>query len=282
MELSKQPDFKEEEIDLYALWQVLFRKKYFLLGSILFFASLAFVVSLRMPNVYKSEVVFRLGSEFKLENSRIQQAPLILNRFTSPIEANEFVDVFSKKFSKQNLEKTLPNNHKLVEGIKIINIKDSQNKVRFIIESKDPKAFYSILSEIIGYLETSPVFKNFLEQEREILLQQIKDLEKAIESAKEFENYYSKFLRQGKLTLIGISPAEFEKKIVEMETEKNRAKQALSNLKAVEVLEQTTSDKPVKPNILMNVAIGAIAGLLISTFLVLFLDSLKRRKVNIN
>ncbi|MFN3699320.1 MAG: hypothetical protein ACK4SU_03880 [Dictyoglomus sp.] len=168
--------------------------------------------------------------------------------------------------------------NKSISKIDINTLKNSEDRVMIIIETKDPEAFPNITSELIEYFESNIIFKRPFENEREVLLKKLEGLQKAIEAAKEYKKYYMALLKEGKIGIVGFNPIDLDTKISDLEAEKLRLKQALSELKRFEIIGQNISDKPVKPKIFLNLAIAGFTSILVGIFLALFLENLKKDK----
>ncbi|MDF2953362.1 MAG: Exopolysaccharide export protein/domain GumC/Wzc1 [Thermodesulfobacterium sp.] len=254
----------EDEINLYDLWKVIVKRKKLIIGLFVIAILASAIISLLMPKIYRGEAVLKLP--------------------TKEPQASELINIIGKIDTKEDIKRIFPNTAHLITDVKLKEIKVSRNQVSkdkflLIIEAKDKNILTHAFTEFITYLNNLPFIKRSVEEERQRLLIQLEEIDKLIAKLTKNIKTYKKLFETGKITLVGFNPIELEKSILDLKVRKIAIKQALNRLKGVEMLEEPRiSENPVKPKIMLNIAIAGISSLFVGIFLAFFIESITKMK----
>ncbi len=246
----------EDEINLYDYWKVIVKRKRLIIGLFLISVITTTLLGLLMPKIYKGEAVFIITPK-------------------ELITAKEIVEIIGDRKEKELKELVFTKNPGLVKRLKIAAYKNSTDKLKVTIEAKreDVQRAISVLAEYIG---NHPIFRRKIEQEREKLLKQAEEISKNIKASEDMLISFKELLKTGKLVVVGFNPINLNKDISNLKIEKIIVRQAIENLKGVEVLEQNVSSKPIKPRIMLNIALAGIVAIFIGILLVSFMEYIER------
>lgn len=251
-----------DEINLIDYIQVLLKRKWIIILGTLICPVVAGVISFSMPKIYRGEATFKVtGKEITT--------------------GKEIVSIIGN-LDGEKLKHVLPKNYNLVDRVRLSALRDSADKFQLIIEAKRVDDIPIAISEFEEYVVNIPLIKRSVEQEKERLLEQVKELSKVIESSAELAKAYNNLIKTGKLAMVGFNPVELNQGISDMKIKKLQMEQALKRLKGVEMIAQPyISSKPVKPKKRQNVMIAGVVGLLASILVAFFMEFLERNKMNL-
>ncbi|MCD6490101.1 MAG: hypothetical protein J7K20_05180 [Thermodesulfobacterium sp.] len=255
----------EDEINLYELWKVIVKRKKLIIGLFVIAILASAIISLLMPKIYRGEVVFRLTT----------------------LPATEFINMIDKIDTKENIKRIFPNTAHLITDVKLKEIKISrkevsQDKLRLVIEAKNREILPKSIKEFIAYLNDIPLIERLIEERRQRLLVEIKEIDHTIARlTKRIENY-DKLLKTGKINFLGFNLAEDEKSVLNLKIRRVSVQQALDMLnrfRAVEMVDKPRiSENPVKPKLMLNIAIAGILSLFVGIFLAFFIEGITKMK----
>jgi len=252
----------EDEINLYDLWKVIVKRKKLIIGLFVIAILTSAIISLLMPKIYQGKIVLRLTT----------------------LPAKELINIIGKIDSEEDIKRLFPNTAHLITDVKLKEIKVSRNRVSkdkflLIIEAKDKNILIHAFTEFVTYLNNIPFIKRFVEEERQKLSIQLEEIDKLIAKSTKTIRTYEKLFETGKITLVGFNLIELEKSILDLKVRKIAIEQALNRLKGVEMLEEPLiSENPVKPKIMLNIAIAGISSLFIGIFLAFFIENITKMK----
>ncbi len=198
----------EDEINLYDYWKVIVKRKSLIIGLFLAAVLASTVISLLMPQIYRGEVVLKLPA----------------------LTAKELLGVIGK-IDAEKIKKFLPTTQHLITDIKLTVLRDSTDKLKLIIETKNTDAIPSAMTEFVGYLNNLSIINRPVEEERQRLLMQSEEINKVIEDSIELTRTYKKLLESGRLIPVGFNPIELEKRVSDLKIERLAIDQALNRPK---------------------------------------------------
>ncbi|MFN4197281.1 MAG: Wzz/FepE/Etk N-terminal domain-containing protein [Caldimicrobium sp.] len=249
---KRQDKAQSEEIDLFELISAVYKRKKLIFSLFIAFVLLAFVISLLMPKVYRSDVLL------------VIKAPAF--------KAGELV----KFYSSLKKEEIIPKTHRLVSKVNLKALSD--DKLLVSIEIKNPKDLDSVVSELKSRIEENLFLKRYVEDRRQQLIKQLEELDKAISYAKEDKKLYINLIKQGKTSIISFNPIDLDEKIINLELKRIVLNQELDQLRSIEIADQYTTNKPIKPKLILNVVLGGLLGIFLGVFLAILLESLEKRR----
>jgi len=254
----------EDEISLYDLWIVILKRKKLIIGLFLFAVISAAIISFLMPKIYRGDTVLRIP-QFEI--------------ISSNISSKDLIDLIGK-IDNERLAKILPKTSIVITDIKLNAFKDSKDKIEVVVESKDKNAILIAVSELIDYTNTICLVKLTVKEEQDKLSKRVAELSWVLSASKELLNTYGQLLKAGKLLPVGFNPIELNKRIADISLEKQITEQSLQRLSAgVSLVRQVEiRNKPVKPRIVMNIALSGVISLLSGIFLAFFLEFFERIK----
>jgi hypothetical protein len=267
--MEQQIKEPSDEISLYDLWKIIAKRKKLIIGLILFFVLSATITSLFMPKIYRGEAILGIPP-FEI--------------LTSNISAKEISD-FIGKIDSDKKAQLLPKTSFAIADIKLSTLKDSKDKIEIIIESKDISIIPDALSEIMEYINNIDIVKSNVNEEKERFLKRSSELTTVIDASSEILNTYNKLLKAGRLVPVGFNPLDLNKKIADIKVEKLMTDQVLQRLKrGVDIAKQLyIGHRPIKPKIMMNVALSCVLGIFLAILLSFFLEyteQIKKTKGN--
>lgn len=270
--MEKQNEEYNDEINLYALWKVIAKRKTLIIGLFIVIVGLTSIGSFMMPNVYRGEAVLTLLLDSKI------------------ISPSEITDVIGN-IDRSKLSMMVPKSYSNVNSIKFKTIgksKDiSKDKLAVTIDAKKIDVIPGALSEVIGYLNNVDIIKDSVSRQKEILIMQKAELSDLIKNSPDLKATYYKLIEAGKLTTTQFDPIDIEKKIIDIKIGLLSIDQLILRLnknRAFEIASQPhISNKPVGPKRLRNVILAGMISLFIGIFLSLFIEyigSVKSRNNN--
>jgi uncharacterized protein involved in exopolysaccharide biosynthesis len=274
---SNELQVRDDEINLYELWQVLVKRKKLIIGLFLVSMILAAVISLLMPKIYQGEAVLTISAK---DISAVKDATSTSTIMTVKeiIPAQSLISVIDP-MNCEKINVVSPKNAAAIIRARFLEIKGSTDKFRVSIEAKDPAKIPEFIKDLVNYLNNLPVIKRSVENCREQLTKRASELANVIEQSGVSKKTYEKMLRDGKLTIIGFSPILLDRQFSDLKIEKLTIEQRLENLSGIDVLEQPgIPTQPIRPRIKMNIALAGMASLFFGIFLAFFLEFVNKMK----
>ncbi len=258
--MERQAREYSDEINFYDLWKVIAKRRGLITGFVIVATMSTAIVSFVMPKIYKGEAV-------------------LLVQPAVNITARDIVD-FVGNIDAEKKAKLLPNTRASISKIRLDAFKDSKDKISVFIEARNTKDIQPALSEIIGYINDIDLVRLNVKEEQERLTKRSAELSTVIEASSELLHTYQSLLKGGKLVPVGFNPVELNKRISDIKLEKLGVDQAIQRLKGgLELAKQIDiNNRPVKPRIIMNIALSALTSLLFSVFFVFFLENYEKTK----
>ena len=256
MEHQTNESSAADEVNLYAYWKVMLRRKRILLGVFLAIVICTAAANLFMARIYRGEYMVHMAS---------YQYSDLLDR----INSND----------KSRLKEILPQTCELVDEIELTPLPDTVlYKLKVIINAKDTGDVRRIKDELFGYLVNFPFYKKSVEQKAERLQKELKELNSAISYPEEVLRTYGQLLKSEKLVPIVFNPVDMFNGMAELIKRKTWVEQMLKNHNDLEVITEEIYPDPVKPkfkrNVMLSVLIGILAGVFFS-FMAEFAEKIK-------
>jgi hypothetical protein len=241
-----------EEIDLPGIWKVLVKRKLLIIGVLVVSVICVAGVSLVTPKIYRGNVVLQLG--------------------TKGVSIHDFSDIVGR-ITQDRIKSLLPKTHPFVADMSVFEVKDSDDKLRILVDARDPRNIPDILAEFLGTIKNAPVVLNRTEWEKEMLLKRMEELRGLLSFSKELERTYDSLLRQGRTGDIGFNPIDIKERIYRLRIEYLTEKRKLDNLYDIAYLGTPyIQAEPVKPRLGSNLALAVIFGLLGGVFSAFIFD----------
>jgi len=231
-----------EEIDLMDYVKVIIKRKWSILNVFLIIVILVGIFTWLTPKIYKIDTSLEVG---KIGAELVESSSQVVEK----IEGDVYGILVREKLgiSEQNYPK-----------IQVKNPEDT-DLIKIEIESQETKRAKSILEEI----------DNLILKEHQERLDKRKS--KIEESMKEF---------QEELILLE-TKKEYSEGIAELQIGISNLKDILASFQSTRIVKYPTiSEKPVKPNFLLNLVIAVILGIFIGIFWAFFKEWWEKNKTN--
>jgi len=256
------------EINLYDLWQILWKRKILIISFSLIVVLLSAIYSSNLPNIYKGYTVFN-----------IIRADLI-----TTITSREIVDLLGNVDREKQMS-ILPTTYPYVREVKFTALKNSKNMIMVTIDSTNLNDIPQALVEVQNYLNNTNIIKMNTAQNKEILLKQSAELSELINSSPDLLATYHKLFKAGKLATMGFNPIDVNQAVIGIKMSLLKIDQEILKLNngGLEMAMQPyVSSTPVGPRILRNTALAGTLSLLFGvclSFLLAYFETLKKKKI---
>lgn len=272
MEQQNQEDY--DEINFYELWQVVIKRKVFIIGLFLIILISSAIYSLISPNIYRGYAVFNI---IKSDIITTKENAMTTKEI---VTSKEIVDLLGK-VDREKRVSILPKTYPSVTDLKIEALKNSNNKIMVTINSKKVNNIPIAMSEVQNYLNNIDIVKINTQQNREILLQQSAELSELIKSAPDLLATYHRLFKAGKLSTMGFNPIEINKAVSDIKLVLLKVDQEILKLNSggIEMsMQPYVSSRPVGPKILRNIALAGILSLFLGICLAFLMEYLGNTK----
>jgi hypothetical protein len=244
----------------YSIWDIILMRKKMIIGTTISFILSVFVASMLMPNIYKGEVTLKINKanlDYPTHATEGLQKDIITAR-----ELSDAIGVMNR----DKIKNIFSDRADRVWNVKITSLNPYQglnDKLRLVIEVKDPNDFNNLVNIFLDYLNNIPLLKKFVDNQKEQLYMRSQELEHLIKSSRrDVDNFNKMFVRE-RLNPIGFDPIDINRKLSDLKMQKILVSQQVKNLSAVEIITApTVSQRPVKPKPLLYSAIAGVFGLL--------------------
>jgi len=271
-----------DEISLAEMWRVIVRYRAIILAVFIASVLLSIVVVSVQPKVYRGEVTVLLVAE------EVEKDPLITAiMLSSPRElitpAKEIESMYGR-IDKSKATLVFPNSHSYVESARLTALKNSYDKIRISVESTSLEHLATALGELVEYLRKSPIVRNLVTKQKEVLMMQISELSKTIELSEGHVKIYRQLLSGQRVSSVGFNLVDMERSLSELKVKKRELEQKLRDLessKGIEVIDEYhISRNPVKPKKALIIAVAGVSGLFVGVFLAFFIEYVNRQRGN--
>ena len=248
-----------DEMNLYDIWMTIVKRKRLIIGLFLVSVILTTAISFLMPKIYRGEAVFTI--------------------LLSEVKAKELINVIGKMDKKQ-IQMIFPNTYHLITDVKLSILKDSNDKIRGIIDGKNVVTVSQAFPDFENYINNLNFMKMNLQMERERLTKRNAELSSVIMSSSELFYVYKTLLRAG-TPIISFNLIGLNKEIADLKKDKQEVEQSIQKLRrrAIERAKQLyVNNNPIKPKIIPNVFFAGVASLLLGIFLAFFQNYMETNK----
>jgi LPS O-antigen subunit length determinant protein (WzzB/FepE family) len=234
---------KNDEIDLFELFQKLYREKWLILGITAITTLIAIAVSFFIPKTYRVEVFFEIPTVQNYQNIQIQNNQIINH--------SELSDVF-KSYEKYR---------KFSFNTKISQIKNSPNMGKIEVEGSSPEDAKRNIELVINIINKES-FAEKLNEVRERFNRRLTYINKAIKDLNTRSNIIFD-----------------HSKLADLMSEKDNIENWLQNPQVIRPLDMIVSSTSVKPKPMLYTAVGFKSGIFLGVFLALLKGEIKSKKL---
>jgi uncharacterized protein involved in exopolysaccharide biosynthesis len=237
-----------DEIDLFELFQKLYEQRWIILGITALTTTLAVLVSIFMPKVYKAEAM--------VEVLIIQDSNSVIQAQNSKIIDISEIQESIKVYKDDTLKDVLKN-------VKVSPVRNSQNMAKIEVEGASLQIAKENLEKAIEIIN------------KKLFPQKVEDLKKKYTIRVNSINQTISDINSKNNIIYDPS------KMVDLLTKKEQIQKWLQDPKFVILAtEIQASSKPVRPKPLLYTLIGFITGIFLGIFVALVREAIKNRKVN--
>ncbi|QJA05616.1 hypothetical protein FVE67_01855 [Thermosulfurimonas marina] len=258
----------EDEIDLYELFLVLWRRKGVVVFTFLIFVLAAALYAFLSPPVYRQTVLIKLP----LNNMPLNNMPLL-----SANEAKEIV------LSLENLLKEHDYNRlarflkiKEDEAREIVEIspqtlRKSENLLKVSIETRNRELLPKISTQLVAFINENPYLREKIRVWEQTLDQKEHAISSRLASLEHLKNYILSEIQKGKLRLLGFNPLDLEGFILDLKQQLEIIKAQRELISGAElVVSGALPRRPAKPKRALILAVAGVSGLFVGVFLAFF------------
>lgn len=264
MEQSKHY-IEEDEIDLRELWQTLVKRKKLIVLMTATITIASIIWALTKTPMYEARALIEIGNYTILHNNNNNNKSILDN-------ASQLTKKLNILFIDMN--KNIKNKEASIESIQVPKGSNDFIEIKSLSTSNDlaSKEIQKVIEYIqTKHLKTLTILKKERDQNYKTISQQ---LEKNIASVENFNKHNISAIEMIELLRV-------KEKIDAMTIEKNNIKNLLAshNYKNTQIVGKIiTNDYPVKPKKRLIVTVAFVTGLILSVFLVFFLEFLSKNE----
>ncbi len=276
---ARYVEYYDDEIDLYELWLVLKKRKFYVFSVIILFVLLGGIYAFVSPTIYRSSAVVALPSMDVKERGR--------NVLVDYSTTEKIVESLNRKIEDKDY-KSLPDSVKIpvlkahVSKIDAKSLGRRGGKEVFLleVEGKKKEILPQVINSVVDYLNDNSFVRKIIEGQKSLLKKQLNALEKEIPRVeREREILKKKFLGSKDMKVFGFNPMEIDKSVIELKAELSRLKYLLSaGVHGYEVVYVDFPDKPVKPKRKLILSVSFVTGLFLGVFVAFFVEWLENAR----
>ncbi len=273
---------EEHEVELIDYLNVVWKRKYLIIGGTLVTAVAALVLSLAMPKTYEVSRTLKIG---RLPGG-IQSGRMVIG---DSIETREAVigRLKDRRVLKMLMEKVHSGGKTNTEMEAVLSISTKPNSdVRYIVQTHDPEAVVRIADKLAEYIIKihQSVFDKGLqitkEHEAELALTirnseaEMQNMKKAIKGILETPGVDAPVL-----ILLQVNIEDRERSLADLRRELKESRLSLLRSENTSVIGADAPPKhAVKPRIKLNVVLAGTLGLMMFTFVAFFMEYIEKAK----
>jgi len=272
---------EDHEIDLIDYLNVVWKRKYLIIGGTLLAAAAALVVSLGMPKTYEVSRTLKIG---KLAGG-IHGGRLVEGKF---IEAREAVigRLKDHRVLKMLMEKVHSGKVNTEMG-NLLSISSKPNSnIRYTVQTHDPEAVVRIADELAEYI--IKIHKPFFDKGLQITKEHEAELASTIRSSEaEIQNmkkamkgiFETPEVNTAVLILLQSNIEDRERSLADLRRELKESRLSRLGSENTSVIAADASPKhAVKPRIKLNVVLAGTLGLMMFTFVAFFMEYIEKAR----
>lgn len=257
---------QDDEIDLYALWNVLVKRKMVIIQVISIFLLGAVTYSFMAPKIYRVEVHAKLHTTQVAAKDWLLITAKDLSSIIGKVDREKKAIIFSKNPSD-------------IQKAEIINIRGTTDKFKIRIDAINREYILSYIDQLIKYIENIPEIKRTYDAYTTELDEKIKVAKEADKrndiQIKEIE----KRLINTRMLSIGFDPIEIRNKSMALKMEIYRLERERQQYKIIRLMDAPfVSQYPVKPKKALIITLAGIIGLMCGIFIIFIMEYFERRK----
>lgn len=261
-------EIKDDEINLFEIWQVVWKRRYMIITITMISAVLALLVSLQLSKIYEGEAIVALprgGADNKAIVS-LDETRAITGTLLKEIKRGNPFDSFDSNLIR------------LIADIKFDQIKESDSKVKVVVQVKDePRRAEEVLIKMVEYLRENAYVTKRLDIEKAAIEANLTEIRKAVERATRTRDEAIRLISTR--NPVGFNPVELDVKVNDLGTKMIGLETSLSMLKGYEfVMTPHAYDKPIKPRVAVNTLIAGIVGLFAGVLLSFIMDTVNNKR----
>ena len=275
-----------DEIGLYTLYRV-FAKRVKLIGGIFVFAVFsAGIASFLMKPVYRSSftVTIPIITHYNAVDSDSGEMKVLI----APAEIEQLIRQLNNMAAEHQYaelshdlgmreEKTVD-----IVSLQAKSISIPQGFVEIIADIHDPSLTVELKNSILQFLNQSSTIgvNEKISHARGNLTFLRDEIQAAIKDVEKQKQMFDGQIRQNATGSIGFNPIEFRTGIIKLKQKLRMLNEDIkSPLRGINVLaEPVVSQRPIKPRIVLNIALAGIASLFLGMFLALFLEWIEKNR----
>ena len=264
------------DIDFYNYFQIVAKRKKLIAILFIFFVTVTAIVNFNMPKIYQGEASFRIMSPrlpgLIIKNSFSEQGNQ--NLFTT----KELIEIVGK-IDQERIAHIFSKKTYTVHGLKIMEIKESKDKFKIVIESTNPEFISEALNDFWVYLMNIDNIKFYQQKITNDLNERIKEISNAKKKGDIIEKTLDKMLLTTRLMSIGFNPLEINQKSFEMNMEKYQLEKEVQSFMLLKQIDQSFIYKDfIKPKIARNVILAGLFSLFLGIMIAFFLNYLEQNR----
>ena len=279
-EFFKREETLDDEIDLYELWLVLKRRKFYVFGFLILFSVAGLLYAFLSPEVYRNSALVALPS-VELKNGERRE---IVSFSTTTSILKLLGDELQKgEYDKLARELQLPLS--VVKSLDSLTVSSTERRESgkrvFLVEldGREPSLLPKVLSSLVNYLNSNPFVSKQIEEQRRIIKQQLQEIGRELPKLENEVKLLKEKILKSQIKVLGFDPTAIDRNLILMRAKKLNLEYILSaGIHGYEVVYSTVSGKPVKPNRPLVVAVSAVTGLFFGIFVAFFVEWLENAR----
>lgn len=275
------PDSHATEVTLLDYWNVLVKRRFVILGLWLVSVVAASIVSLLVPPTFRGEVILAMPSQTSFLEALASRNVAFNADDESDMSSREFISVMGT-LSGDKLRRILVTTGRSVTEIRLSALEDSVTKLRMIVDSRVQQDIAGAVAEFVSYANTKTYVAQNTDQARRLLSERSKEISRSVESFERIRKAYEDAAVNNRLTLIGLTPAEYVKGISDLKITQVQAEQALANTVGIRAVgEIFISRSPVLQTAVVNVLLATVLSVfagLVWAFVREFIEKTRRSR----
>ncbi len=206
---------RDEEINLYQLFQTIKNNIKFIVSFVFGITILATILTFFMKPVYKSEISIFIPINFIATNNSIiinyNQIKSLIDEILS-LHENKQYEYLSKKLNI-SLDNVLA-----IENIKVKDSKDSKDVFYLSLYVYDKNKIPQLTDAILKYINKNPVIKSVIDSKLREIDTYIDSSQKEIVELEAVKRKIFKDINSGKISLLGVNPVDIEISLINLKS----------------------------------------------------------------
>lgn len=255
---------REDEPGLYDYWQVIAKRKKFIISLFIVSVVITAVVSILMPKIYRAEFILKIGESYVAANEGVERKV----RITS----DGLIDVIGK-LDDEKIGTILAEKSHSIKALKVEKARHFTDKLKITIESGNIGDREAVVAKFVDHINNLPLIKQSADEDRKAMAHRLKDISGLIKEYNSFAQMYDEKLKGGHLSVISFVPAQIKQKAIDLESERRSLEKAMENVAGVSLVGKLYISKtPVSPNIKKNIILAGLISLFLGVFLAFLLE----------